>query len=438
MLTMLLKLGVFIAVLPLLAAETLSLEQAVALAIDGPGNFDVQLARTGVAQAEAQTAAARALLLPALGISATEQNQSRNLSAEGFRFENLPGFRIPAQVGPYDTFDSRASLQQTVFNASLLVRKKAFEFNTKAQKLAEQQTREIVAARVAHAYLEILRHRSLLAGIEADVEFAGANVSVARERLDAGKAIPVDVATAISDLRNVRILQSEEEAALAKAQLNLLDVCNLELTNTFETAPVNFREDVAATPAVSSRPDIASAQSEAESARLSDRALVWERLPTVNAYADAGVFGGVETHTIGVSVNLPVFDGGRRAARRAEAISVLTSQEIKVKQLRRKAQVELRKAELDILAARRQFEMARDNGQAASASFEHAKRMVQTGGFDRVLEFRAKNRKKHADVDEAVALLRLQEALLAKAEASGSVLELIGPARRERHPRAGN
>jgi outer membrane protein TolC len=422
---MLLKLAVFIAAVPLVAAETLSLEQAVALAIDGPGNLDVQLARAGVAQAEAQTAAARAPLLPTLGLSATEQNQSRNLSAEGFRFTDLPGFRIPAQVGPYNTFDSRASLQQTVFNASLLVRRKAFEFNTRAQKLAGQQTRELAAARVARAYLEILRHRSVLAGIQADVEFADANVSVARERLDAGNAIPVDVATAISDLRDVRIRQSEEQSALAKAELNLLDLCNLELTNTFDAVPVNFRVDGAGTAAASPRADIASAQSEAESARLSDRALHWERLPTVNAYADAGVFGGVETHTIGVSVNIPVFDGGRRAARRAEAMSVLTSQEIKVKQLRRKAQLELRKAELDIEAARRQLEMARENRKAANESFEHAHRMVAMGGFDRVLESRAKNRKEHAHVDVAAALLRLEEALLAKAEASGSVLELI-------------
>jgi outer membrane protein TolC len=425
MLTSLLKLTVCIAVVPLLAAETLSLEQAIALAIDGPGNLDVQLARMGVAQAEAQTAMARALLLPTLGLSATEQNQSRNLSAEGFQFASLPGFRIPAQVGPYNTFDSRASLQQTVFNASLFVRKKAFEFNARAQKLAEQQARELSAARVAHAYLEILRRRSVLAGIQADVEFADASVSVARERLDAGEAIPLDVATAIADLRDVRIRQSEEEAALAKAQLNLLDVCNLELTNTFETVPVHFGDDRGATAAASPRADIASAQSQVERARLTDRALDWERVPTVNAYADAGVFGGVETHTIGVSVNLPVFDGGRRAARHAEAVSELTSQEIKVKQLRRKAQLDLRKAELDIEAARRQLEMARENRQAANESFEHAHRMVNAGEFDRVLELRAKNRKMHADVDEAVVLLRVQEALLVKAEASGSVLELI-------------
>jgi hypothetical protein len=51
--------------------------------------------------------------------------------------------------------------------------------------------------------------------------------------------------------------------------------------------------------------------------------------------------------------------------------------------------------------------------------------MVETGGFDRLLELRAKNRKSHADTDEALAQIRLEEALLDKAQASGSVLDLI-------------
>src|SRR5262249_6868925 len=97
----------------------------IALAIDGPGNLDVQLARTGVAQAEAQTAAAHARLLPTLALSATEQNQSPNLSAEGFRLSGRPS-QIAAQVEPYNPFESRASEHETVMNASLLVRKKAF------------------------------------------------------------------------------------------------------------------------------------------------------------------------------------------------------------------------------------------------------------------------------------------------------------------------
>ncbi len=234
--SMLLKLVVCLAASPLIGAETLSLRQAVALAIDGAGNLDVQLARESVAQSKAQAAGARALLLPMLALSTTEQNQARNLSAEGFRFADLPGFRIPAQVGPYNTFDARFALQQTVFNPSLFIRKKAFDLNTRAQQQTQLQTRELTAARVAHLYLNVLRHRSMLAGIQADLAFTTASLSIARETLAAGKAIPVDVTAALSDVRDVRIRELDERSELAKAQLNLLDLCNLDLTQTFDLA----------------------------------------------------------------------------------------------------------------------------------------------------------------------------------------------------------
>ena len=429
MLSMLLKLTVCWVALPVLAQEALTLQQAVSMALDGPGNLDVQLAQTGVSQAEAQSAGARALLFPTLGLSATEQDQSRNLGAEGFRFADLPGFRIPAQVGPYNTFDSRASLQQTVFNAALLVRRKSFRFNARAQKLAEQQTRESVAAKVAHAYLDILRRRRMLENVRADIAFAEGKVSIARELLAAGKNIPVDVSAAMTDLREVRVRESDERAAYRKAKLVLLDLCNLELTADFEPVSIAPLENGNTKESVLSRPDIASAESQAESARTVDRALQLERLPTVSAYADAGVFGGVETHTIGVSVNLNVFDGGRRAARRAEALGVLRQEQIKVKQLQRKAQLELAQAELDIQSAKEQLSIARENRQAATEALEHAQRMVRVGGFDRLLELQSINRTAHAKYEESLAEIRLDEARLGSAEATSSVVDLIRPAR---------
>ena len=426
---MLLKATVLFAALPALAAETLSLEQAVAMALDGPGNLDVQLAQKSVSQADAQVAQARALLLPSLGLSATEQNQSRNLGAEGFRFTDLPGFRIPAQVGPYNTFDSRASLQQTVFNASLWVRRKSFQFNARAQKLAEQQTRELVAARVAHAYLDILSRRNRLAGVRADIQFATAKVSIAREKLAAGNGIPLDVTSALTDLRDIQFREVEEQSAYDKARLTLLDLCNLELTNDFEPVAPSPWSAIPHPDSISSRADIASAESQAESARSTDRALQFERLPTVSAYADAGVFGGVETHTVGVSVNVPVFDGGRHASRRAEALSILQAEQIKLKQLQRKAQLELAQARLAVRSAEQQLVIANETRQAANEIFDHARRMVGTGGFDRLLELQADNRKAHAEIDASLARIRLEEAQLDVAAATGSVVELIHPAR---------
>jgi outer membrane protein TolC len=419
------KLAFFFFALSLQAQQTLSLAQAVAMALDGAGSLEIQLAKAGAQQAQAQADEAHALLLPNLAISATELDQARNLNAEGFRFANLPGFVIPAQVGPYNTFDARAAVQQNVFNAAVLARQKAFRFNTQAQKLTEEQTRQSVAAKVARAYLDILRRRTLVEAIRADKELADGNLSIARQLLAAGNAVPADVVTAETAARQVKIRELDELADYEKAKLTLLNLCNLELTTNFEPVVLKPWDDGPEPESAASRPDIASAMNQVDSARSTDRALQLERLPTVSAFADAGVLGGVETHTIGVSVNLTVFDGGRLAARREEALSILRQGQIKLKQLQRKAQLELAEADLAVKSARQQLALAQDNKTAADEELHHAQRMVTTGGFDRLLVLNALNRSAHAHVDEGLAEIRLAEAQVAKAETTGSVVGLI-------------
>src|ERR1019366_10228196 len=52
-------------------------------------------------QAEGQSKAARSVLLPNINGTVTEERQTTDLRAEGFRF-NFPGFSIPAVIGPFN------------------------------------------------------------------------------------------------------------------------------------------------------------------------------------------------------------------------------------------------------------------------------------------------------------------------------------------------
>ena len=59
--------------------------------------------------AEARYAAGRSAKLPILAVETTGQNQTRNLGAQGFRFETAPaGLTVPDSVGPFNTFDAPA------------------------------------------------------------------------------------------------------------------------------------------------------------------------------------------------------------------------------------------------------------------------------------------------------------------------------------------
>jgi outer membrane protein TolC len=133
----------------------------------------------------------------------------------------------------------------------------------------------------------------------------------------------------------------------------------------------------------------------------------------------------VETHTVAVSVNLPIFDGGRLAARREEARSILLQEQIRLKQLQQKAQLELKEAEIEIESANGQLALARQNKAALEEERQHAQRMVADGGFDRLLLLEAENKSAHAQADETLAEIRLADAQLADAAAKGAVLELL-------------
>ncbi|HEY8410861.1 MAG TPA: TolC family protein, partial [Pyrinomonadaceae bacterium] len=93
----------------------LSLREAVDRAIEF--NLGAVGLTQAVRQARGQTKIARSALLPNLNASLSETVQQTNLQALGVHFDlPIPGFSPPTIVGPFNYFDLRASLSQTVFD----------------------------------------------------------------------------------------------------------------------------------------------------------------------------------------------------------------------------------------------------------------------------------------------------------------------------------
>src|SRR5271169_2005029 len=114
------------------AVLQLTLKQAVAIALAPEGSTRVQLAEEALKQAETREAQSRAALLPDFEGYLTEQNQTTNLKAIGIQFPSIPGFNIPSIAGPYDVFDVRAQLNQTVFDFSTIRRYQASKVSVQA------------------------------------------------------------------------------------------------------------------------------------------------------------------------------------------------------------------------------------------------------------------------------------------------------------------
>jgi outer membrane protein len=109
-----------------------------------------------------------------------------------------------------------------------------------------------------------------------------------------------------------------------------------------------------------------------------------KRLPTLVAYADVGTMGttvrrSTGTYDAGVTLRIPILDGGSRESQRAEVMSAVRQQELQLAQLRKQVEIEVRQALLRIDLARGDVEVAEARYRAAQDELEHRRRRHAQG-----------------------------------------------------------
>jgi outer membrane protein len=374
---------------------SLSLKRAVQIAISPEGNALMQITGEDLKQAEARSAQARAALLPDISSSLSYRNQTTNLRAFGlgFNLQTIPGysFSFPSLVGPYNVLDARISGSQSVFDISSIRRLQSAHAGTSAAKSNLQNTEEQVAAQVARAYLSAIR-------ADADMETARANITLSQAVLNqsenqkgAGTGTGIEITRARVQLANdqQRLLVAENTRhrtylQLLRAMNKPLDI-KLDLTDKLGFVPVDaITLENAKAQALAERPDFKAQQERELSTRLSANATKLERVPSVSVLGDYGIVSsyldnGLPTRMVGVSVRIPIFDGGRMDARRAEAASQYRSESVRTKELREQIELDVRLA-LDALhSAEEQVKTARDGLQLSENELAQARRRYEAG-----------------------------------------------------------
>src|SRR5437588_12440688 len=189
---------------------SLSLEQAIQLAIQN--NLTTLLAREREREAAGLKDESRAGLLPNVSGTAYQASLTQNLAALGFQPGTFPGI-TNTFIGPFNNFDARARLVQTIFNLSAIRNYQAGRAGVRVAELQEELAHEQVASFTALNYLEALRADRAVAAAQANVELAQALLKLAQDQRTAGVATGVDVTRA-----QVRLAQ--EQVRLAQAQTN--------------------------------------------------------------------------------------------------------------------------------------------------------------------------------------------------------------------------
>jgi outer membrane protein len=374
---------------------SLSLKRAVQLALSPEGNVQVQLSQEALKQAQARSAQARAALLPNFDSSLIYRDQTINLKANGLQF-NVPmiqgfSFSFPSMAGPFSVADARLSATQSIFDFSSIRRLQASRAGISAAEADKSNAEEQVAARVARAYLSAIRADADVDTAQANIKLSKAVLAQAENQKKAGAATGIEITRARVQLANDQQKLLVAENAHHSAHLHLMRVMDLQLdteldlTDKLGYVPIDpITLEQARVQAFAERPDLKAQQARENGARLSASATKMERLPSVSAFGDYGSIGSAlddsrPTRTYGVTLKVPLFDGGRRDARREESASQFRAEKARTRDLKEQIELDVRLA-LDALhSAAEQVKVAREGLQLSENELAQAQRRYEAG-----------------------------------------------------------
>jgi outer membrane protein len=416
---------------------SLSLKRAVEIALTPEGSTRVALAQESIKQAEKRVSEAKSAFLPDLEASVQDRRQTTNLHAFGLNFPTIPGFSFPSVVGPFSVFDARATAQQSVFDFSNIGKYRASRTSLGATKSDFDATRNQVSDQVAKAYLACLRADAALETAKADVELSEALLKLAQEQRTAGTGTGIEVTRAQVQLANGRQRVIVVENDRRRTALQLLKTVGLKLdlevefTDKLSYQPVDVAGlEAALEKARNERAELKAQQQREETARLSYSSVRAERLPSLGAFADYGsigsdIAGAQPTHTYGVSLKVPVFDGGRRDARREESLSQYRQEKVRTRDLQDQIDLEVRLALNSLRAAISEIETAREGLTLAESEVTQAQRRYQGGVASSIEVTDAQTRLDRARENQIAALYNYNLARLDLSTATGTIREYV-------------
>ena len=331
---------------PVRPSDGLSLREAVDRALAPGGNARVAIAQAIAEQARARDRAVRADLLPNLDGAISQSSQTRNLQALGIQIAlPVPGFEQPRFVGPFNVFDARITATQTLFSISAIRRYQAAKEGRSAAAAEQEHVRQTVIALVAKSYFAVQRAEAQMAAADATLGLARDLESLANQQRVAGTGIALEVTSATVQTSQAEQARLARELELDAAKLQLLRVIGdsmegpVQLRDALQP-PIDDLPDLHASLLIArgERADIKGQYARATGARHLHGSAKWDRLPTVVAFGDYGASGNtpnssLPTRVVGVSARVPIFDGGRRDALRAEADAKAREEELRTRDL---------------------------------------------------------------------------------------------------------
>lgn len=391
-------------------------------------------ARARTAQANARITQSRSDLLPSISGYAEENGRSYNSATFGITF---PGFDPNGSViGPVNIFDVRGRISETFLDFGALQRLKGARTTARAFGATAANEAELSAQSAAIAYLRAQRADAQLSARVADSVLADSLLGIANEELRAGVGVALDVTRAKSQYATIHAQLIVARNERNRSRLDLLRALGEPLTATVSLADslaglvirdTVIDEAAAIDIAMRSRPDLRAADEQIRAVEQQVKSIRAERLPSLSAFGDFGYIGKnrlLGTYDWGVQVAIPIFDGLRREGRIEETKALSNEIDVRRRDLRQQAAIEVRGALLDLASAREEADAVREALRLAQQEVAQAQERFRAGVAGNADVITASLSLNSARTQAVDALSSYQGAKVALARAVGSVTAL--------------
>jgi outer membrane protein TolC len=399
--------------------------------------LDYNLGAEGVAQAmrqaQGQTKVARSSLLPNLSATASETVQQTNLKVVGLRFNlPVPGFSIPTIVGPYNYFDLRAHLTQTIGDMTAWKNYRSAQELAHSQEYALKDARDLVVLAVGGSYLQVVAAKARLASAQAQLTTATALYQQASQQRAVGVLAQTDV-----NRSHVQVLTQQERLEslrndLAKQKINLARMTGLPINDQFEVsddipfaAAPDIKVEDALAQAYMQRQDLKASESQFHASELTKSAAHAERLPSLAMNGDYGVNGVNPNQSHGTfsataTLTVPIWRGGRTEGDIQQAEATFTQRRSELNDLHARIESDIRNAYLDLQAATNQVSVANENLKVTQETLDLTQQRFQAGVTDNVEVVQSEESVASAELDYINSVFAHNLAKLSLARAMGN------------------
>ena len=348
--------------------ETLTLVGVIARALEH--NLGILTAEQGLGRAQGARWRALSEMLPDINGRISETRQQINLQAFGFSRFGSAFSDVPTIVGPFNVFDARIFVSQSVLDFGAINGARAEAHHLEAARYTYKGARDFVINVAGNLYVQALAAAARSEAALAQQQTAQTLYTQAVDLKQNGLVAGIDVLRAEVQLSTQVQRSTIASNDLEKARLQLARAIGLPLGQKFALDPTlpelpaaDLSIEDAVNRAYAARPDYQAALERVRAAEAERQAVIGNGQPSLKVTADYGDIGlspgdSRGTFSVGGAVTIPIFQGGRTRGRLLEADADLRNRRAEADDLKASIYYEVRTAFLDLDATSRQLALA--------------------------------------------------------------------------------